>query len=72
MASILVFGSFLAGSLISLLIPVGLLIAIAVWHTRSFMRVPHDPGQTAAHAAGVAEKEGLGVNPQDEPRGPTA
>ncbi len=45
MATILVFGSFLAGSLISLLIPVGLLIGIAVWHARAFTHVPYDPGR---------------------------
>jgi hypothetical protein len=59
MASILVLGSFLAGSLLTILLPIGLLIAIAVWHTRAIMRVPSDPGQTAAvHAAGPAEAEG--------------
>jgi hypothetical protein len=70
MATILVFGSFLAGALISLLIPVGLLIAIAAWHARAFTHVPYDPAQTAPHAAGVAEKEGLGVIPQDPPEDP--
>jgi hypothetical protein len=66
----MVYGSFLAGALISLLIPVGLLIAIAIWHARAFMRVPADPGQSAPHAAGVAEKEGLGAIPQSEAGGP--
>jgi hypothetical protein len=68
MASILFVGSFLAGSLLSLLIPVGLLIAVATWHVRAIMRVPPDPEQTAAHAAGVAEREGgLGVLPDSGP-----
>ena len=58
MASILVIGSFLAASLLSLLLPLGLLIAILVWHTRSIIRLPHDPSQAAVHAAGVAEAEG--------------
>lgn len=58
MASILFLGSFLAGSLLSLLIPVCLLIALAVWGTRAIMRVPSDPSQTAPHAAGAAEAEG--------------
>jgi hypothetical protein len=70
MGTILIFGSFLAGALLSLLIPAGLLIGIAVWHTRAFTHVPDDPGQTAPHAAGAAEKEGLGVIPQSPPEGP--
>ncbi len=32
--------NFLAGSIISLLFPVGLLIAIAVWYVLSVRRVP--------------------------------
>jgi hypothetical protein len=58
MASILFLGSFLAGSLLTILLPIGLLIAIAVWHTRAIMHVPNDPAQTAAvHAAAPAELE---------------
>ena len=57
MASILVLGSFLAASLLSLLLPLGLLIAILVWHTRSIIRLPHDPSQAAVHAASPAEVE---------------
>jgi hypothetical protein len=33
--------NFLAGSLLSLLLPVGLLIAIAVWYVLSVKRIPH-------------------------------
>ena len=58
MASILFEGSFLAGSLLTLLMPVGLLIALVVWHTRTIMRIPRDPTEAATHAAGVAELEG--------------
>jgi hypothetical protein len=58
MASILVLGSFLAASLLSLLLPIGLLIALVVWHTRAIMRVPDDPARAAVHAAGAAEREG--------------
>ena len=32
--------SFLAGSLLSLLLPVGVLIALVVWYVRSVGRVP--------------------------------
>lgn len=60
MASILIPGSFLAGSLISLLIPVCLLIALVVWQTRAILRVPSNPGESAAHSAGTAEVEGGG------------
>lgn len=69
MASIVFYGSFLAGSIISLLIPIGLLIAIAIWHTRAFMRVPHDPAQTVPHAAGTAEREGRDAVAQDDAGG---
>jgi hypothetical protein len=64
----LVTGSFLAGSIISLLIPVGLLIGLGLWHTLAIMRVPHDPSRQASQAAGAQESEGLGVRPQDDPR----
>jgi hypothetical protein len=58
MASILIPGSFLAGSLISLLIPVCLLIALVVWQTRSIIHLPSNPGESAAQGAGAAEVEG--------------
>jgi hypothetical protein len=58
MASILVLGSFLAASLLSLLLPIGLLIAVLVWHTRAVIRLPRDPSQAAVHAAVPAEIEG--------------
>jgi hypothetical protein len=58
MASILVLGSFLAGSLLTLLLPIALLIAILVWHTRAIAHMPDDPSQAAVHTAGAAEVEG--------------
>jgi hypothetical protein len=36
----IVLASFLAGSLITLLIPVGLLIGLAVWYTIAVRRMP--------------------------------
>lgn len=57
MASTLVIGSFLAASLLSLLLPIGLLIAVLVWHTRAVIRLPHDPSRAAVHAATPAEVE---------------
>ena len=58
MASILVLGSFLAASLLSLLLPIGLLIAVLLWHTRAVIRLPDDPSQAAVHAAVPADIEG--------------
>jgi hypothetical protein len=72
MASILVLGSFLAASLLSLLLPIGLLIAVLVWHTRAIIRLPHDPSQAAVHAAGAAEVEGRGDTGETAPPTPQA
>ncbi len=54
------FASFLAGSLISLLLPVGLLIAIVVWHMRAIRSVPESPPRTpdvTSLQTGAAEAE---------------
>jgi hypothetical protein len=67
MASILVLGSFLAGSLLSLLLPVGLLITLLTWHFRAVMRMPEDPSRGAVHAAGAAEAEGRTDAGEDPP-----
>lgn len=69
MASILVLGSFLAASLLSLLLPIALLIAVLIWHTRAIARLPQDPSQAAVHAAVPAEIEG-GTDAGESP--PTA
>ena len=58
MASILIAGSFLAASLLTILLPLGLLIALLLWHGRAIFRLPDDPAQAAVHAAGAAEREG--------------
>ena len=58
MTSILFLGSFLAGSLLTILIPIGLLIALAIWHTHAIRNLPEDPSDTAPHAAGAAEADG--------------
>jgi len=57
MASILHAGSFLAGSLLTILLPIGLLIALLVWQGRAIIRVPSDPSEAAVHAAQPAELE---------------
>ncbi len=58
MASVPLASSFLAGSLLSILVPVCLLIALAIWHVRTIRSVPENPVETAQHAAGAAEVEG--------------
>lgn len=40
--------NFLAGSLISLLMPTGLLIALVVWYLIAIRRVPKDTPESAA------------------------
>ena len=67
MASILFLGSFLAGSLLTILLPIGLLIALLLWHTRAIIRVPNDPAQAAVHAAGAAEAEGRAETDETAP-----
>ena len=58
MASVLFASSFLAGSLLTILVPICLLIALAIWYTRTIRGVPDNPIETAQHAAGAAEIEG--------------
>jgi hypothetical protein len=53
--------SFLAGSLLTLLIPVCLLIALVVWYFRTATRVPYDPAEHAS--AAVPDPEGNGDAP---------
>jgi hypothetical protein len=60
MASIPI-ASFLAGSLITLLIPVGLLIALTVWYFRAATRVPYDPAEKAS--AAVPDEPSSGETP---------
>jgi hypothetical protein len=40
--------NFLAGSLLSLLLPTGLLIAIAIWYVVAVKRVPRDTPRSSA------------------------
>jgi hypothetical protein len=58
MASILFFGDFLAGSLLTILLPIGLLIALTIWGVRAIRRVPDDPAEAVPPAAGQAEAPG--------------
>jgi hypothetical protein len=46
--------NFLAGSLLSLLLPAGLLIALVIWLGRTIARLPNDPGTTAAPPPSVS------------------
>jgi hypothetical protein len=47
--------NFLAGSLLSLLLPAGLLIALVIWLGRTVARLPDDPGTSAAPPPTVSE-----------------
>jgi hypothetical protein len=66
--------NFLAGSILSLVLPVGLLIAIAIWYTLSVRRVPRDtstsstalPTPEVVVAAPPAE---TGITPAEPPVG---
>jgi hypothetical protein len=73
MPPLLLADSFLAGSLLTILVPLGLLIAIAIWYLVAVKRVPKDtpesspalPGPEVVNAAGpaaVAE-----ITPADSP-----
>jgi hypothetical protein len=73
MPPLLLADSFLAGSLLTILLPLGVLIAIAIWYVLAVKRVPKDtpesspalPGPEVVEAAGpaaVAE-----VTPADPP-----
>jgi hypothetical protein len=64
--------NFLAGSLLSLLLPVGLLIAIVIWYLVVMRRVPEDTPQSSAtlpapDVVAAAGTEPPGVNPTDPP-----
>lgn len=40
--------NFLAGSLLSLVLPIGLLIAIAIWYVRTVRHIPQDTPTASA------------------------
>jgi hypothetical protein len=48
--------AFLAGALLSLLLPTVLLIALVVWHFGVIARVPEPPDQTEKPAAGGVDQ----------------
>jgi hypothetical protein len=72
MASILILGSFLAGSLLSILLPLGLLIALVIWQGRAIVRVPRDPASGAVHAAAATDLEGQPGAGEGAPQSPQA
>jgi hypothetical protein len=49
--------NFLAGSLLSLLLPVGLLIAIVIWFARTIRRLPANAGTSTAPPPGTSHEE---------------
>ena len=74
MSPVLFADNFLAGSLLSLLMPTGLLIAIAVWYVLAVKRVPKDtpasstalPSPEVLAAADPEAEDILAVPPADE------
>ncbi len=61
--------NFLAGSLITLLMPVGLVIALVIWYLMSVRRVPED---TPMSSASLPAPEVVAAAPDSEstPAGP--
>ena len=59
----LIASSFLAGSLLSLLIPVTLLIALVFWYVKFIARVPETDEGEEANAAPAGGNLGPGANP---------
>jgi hypothetical protein len=62
-----VIASFLAGSLLSLLLPVGLLIAIVIWHMSAVRRVPETPPRTpdvTSLQTGAAKEDAVAPDPE--------
>jgi hypothetical protein len=73
MSPLLFADSFLAGSLLTILLPLGLLIAIAIWYVLAIKRVPKDtpasspslPPDEVVEAAGPAAV--ADITPADPP-----
>jgi hypothetical protein len=66
--------NFLAGSLLSLLLPTGLLIAIAIWYVRAVRHVPEDtpessPALPTAEVVAAAPPAETGITPAGPPPG---
>jgi hypothetical protein len=60
--------NFLAGSLITLLIPACVFIAIAIWYTYSVRRMAAARGETR-EVPGPSQPPSAGLNPQGESPG---
>jgi hypothetical protein len=56
--------NFLAGSLISLLLPAGLLVVIVIWFARTIKRLPGNPGHSTAPPPSVSEAQHDAVRAQ--------
>jgi hypothetical protein len=66
--------NFLAGSLLSLLMPTGLLIAIAIWYVRAVRHVPQDtpessPALPLPETVAAAPPADPGITPAGPPPG---
>jgi hypothetical protein len=62
--SLIPVAAFLAGSLLSILLPIGLLISLWVWYYRFFRRVP-DTADSAEHRPAPREVAATPSNPGD-------
>jgi hypothetical protein len=68
--------NFLAGSLLSLLLPIGLLIALAVWYVRSIRHVPEEtpessPALPSSEVLAAAVEAGIESAAAEPPAGET-
>jgi hypothetical protein len=59
--------SFLAGSLLSLLLPTLLLIALVVWYLGFFRRVPDTPEPPDSASRAAASEAAPSASPPDDP-----
>jgi hypothetical protein len=72
MPPILFADNFLAGSYLSLLMPVGLLIVIAIWYVRTVRRLPEDtpassPSLPPPEVLAAADPSVTGASPTEPP-----
>ena len=64
--------NFLAGSIITLLLPIGLLIAIAIWYVLAIKRVPEGTTKPLPPQTHASDVPPTGADPQTEPPAPAS
>jgi hypothetical protein len=62
--------NFLAGSIISLLLPVGLLIVISVWYWRAVRRIPEDTDAPQPSLGATEPSASAATTTETPPGGP--